>query len=63
MPARFEVHRIFEMIGDIGTLVASVDYDWQYIKRSFCVLELYSAVVGGCNLVMGDIALHIRGAC
>ena len=32
------------MIGDIDTLVASVDSDWQHVKRSFCVLELYAAV-------------------
>ena len=46
------------MIGDIDTLVASVDSDWQYVKRSFCVLELYAAVPFGCNLVVGNMGLH-----
>jgi len=47
----FDVDCTIDLIKDVGTVVAAMDTGFEYIKRSFCVLELYGAVSGGSNLV------------
>jgi len=48
----FNVDCVIELINDIGTLVAALDSKFEYLKRSFCVLELYGAVRGSSNLLV-----------
>ena len=40
----FDVHMILAVIKKIGCLVASIDSEHLYTKRSFCILEAYAAV-------------------
>lgn len=53
----FNVNRVIGLIGDIGTLVATVGapyyrYPFDYLGRSFCVVELFAACRGKCKLIV-----------
>jgi len=47
----FDVDCTIELIKDIGKVVSAIDSNFEYIKRSFCILELYAAVQGNSNLM------------
>ena len=40
---------VVELIRDIGCFAAWIDDKWEYVKRSFCIIELYAAVLGNCK--------------
>jgi len=42
----FEVHRIREVIREIGHTVVEIDDDATYLSRSFCVFEVFASVEG-----------------
>jgi len=46
-----EVQCTIELIKDIGNVVSAIDTKFEYIKRPFCILELYAAVQGNSNLM------------
>jgi hypothetical protein len=41
---------IVELVRDIGRLVACIDSELAYTKRSFCILEIFAGVVGATKL-------------
>merc|ERR1712087_419886 len=43
----FHPDRVIILIQNIGCLVSSMDRRMTYLKRSFCVLEMYGAVSAG----------------
>jgi hypothetical protein len=48
----FCVDAVVSLIKDIGTTVAEVDhFELAYLKRSFCILELFATADGGAKLL------------
>merc|ERR1740123_1567535 len=47
----FDVDCTVELIKDIGRVVSAIDNKFEYLKRSFCILELYGAIAGGSDLM------------
>jgi hypothetical protein len=47
----FKTKQVIILISEIGTTVAEVDEDLQYLRRSFCILELYATVAGNAHLL------------
>lgn len=45
----FKVKCVIESVHCAGTLVASIDQALAYPKRSFCLVESFAAIVGGCT--------------
>ena len=42
--ADFNLHLILGLIKRIGFMVASIDRDFEYVERKFCILEAYAGV-------------------
>jgi hypothetical protein len=64
----FCVDAVVSLIKDIGTTVAEVDhFELAYLKRSFCILELFATVDGGAKLLCqtecfrSDMADYLAG--
>jgi len=47
----FQTKQVVDLIGKIGSLVSSFDAAMEYIKRSFCLVEVYGAINGNCKYV------------
>merc|ERR1712224_955226 len=47
---------------DIGCFAAWTDNKWEYVKRSFCIIELYAAVLGDCKLAIASPARNEKEA-
>jgi hypothetical protein len=48
----FSVARIIPLVAAIGTLLADIDDHLDYLRRSFCALELFAAVQGGVPILV-----------
>lgn len=54
---------VIDLVARIGTVVALVDKDMQFLSRSWCVFELFAAIKGKTNLVcqyQGGRASHVE---
>jgi hypothetical protein len=47
----FQTTQVVALVKQIGTTIAEIDFDFNYLRRSFCILELYATLVGGGRLV------------
>jgi len=47
----FDTGCTIELIEDIGSVLSAIDSNFDYVNRSFCILELYGAFKGGANLM------------
>merc|ERR1712196_496730 len=54
--ADFTPNAVVELIRDTGCFAAMIDWKWTYVKRSFCIIELYAAVLGDCKLAIASPA-------
>ena len=48
----FRVDQVLELVKECGTLLADLDDGLQYLRRSFCLLELFGAVRGEANILV-----------
>ena len=56
----FDVHLVLGLIKKIGFLVASIDKDFLYVRRSFCILEAFAGIADPDTKVAFHYA-HRRG--
>jgi hypothetical protein len=47
----FEPKQVVALVQEIGLTIAEIDEDVEYLKRSFCILELYATFAGGAQLL------------
>jgi hypothetical protein len=47
----FKTHQVIALVRHIGMTLAEIDSELSYLRRSFCILELYATIVGGAKLL------------
>lgn len=58
----FDIDRVQDIIGRIGCTLVELDNDLSYLKRSFCILEIYATVNEGADLLCFPRGLIDRSA-